>query len=144
MQIISNKMFPERKKTPTSGEVDVEREEKPMESLPLRVSGVVFVAAHFPEVGIHGLFAKSRVLLLDERLLVSRHLRQIRAAGLDRCPYSCEACASCELVCAQRGGTFGFLAEEEAVTIRTLRRCYSVGTEEHLFTTVLGIRSRFT
>ena len=120
----------------------IKRRPEGLPLLPLMLR-VILVAAHFPQIRLHGLFATGGVLLRLEVDLVLGDLHQVGLTSLDSRCHGAEACACIEFVGRERGAAFHFLTQVHAVTIRVLGCCYTVGTEQHLCARVLTVLARF-
>ena len=91
--------------------------------------GIIRLAANFPQVRLHGLFATGLILLSREVLLVRGDLVQIALTSLHSSCHSGEASTSIQLIGRQRSGTFVDvgLADVQAGAVRALRSSGTVG-----------------
>ncbi len=101
------------------------------------------VADH-PQIRAHGFLAVRVVFLGIERCQVTGDLRQILLTCLHRTCHCRETRTLCLFVRCDRGGTFHFLAEVQAVAIAAGGRRYAVRTKQHLRAAVLPVLTGFT
>ena len=109
------------------------------------VLGVVRVAAYFPEVSFHGLFATGGVLLLEEGLAILSDLREVFDALVDSCLYLGEASARCEAALRLADVyTVGVsLADVETRAVGVLGSCGAVRTDQVITVAVTILLFRF-
>ena len=105
---------------------------------------IILIATSLPVPCFHRLLASGKILLSDERLLVSGNLRQILATLVHHLRYRREAHTCKQFILRRTGAALGLLAQIQAVTIRILRCGYSVGAKKHLGAAVLAVFTRFT
>ena len=103
----------------------------------LAVLLIILCAADLPVVRLHGFCAIGVVLLGEEVLLVGGDLHEVGFAGLDHAGYHHELRTVLELTLRERRGTFLRSAQVQAVALVRGRRCYAVGSQEHLLARVL-------
>ena len=100
---------------------------------PLRIALVVGLATHFPQVGLHGLFAVGLVLLCAEGLLVGSDFRQVFRTRSDGGRNGSETLTLSQFVCrGLRGAGDGTQsAQVDTATVGVSRLGYAVGSQYH-------------
>ena len=105
---------------------------------------VIFLATNLPEVSFHRLLAVSEVLLGEEGGLVLGDLRQVFLTLDDHLCHGLESQSNRSFVVRQRRRALRLLTQVQSVTFTTRCRRHSVGTKQHLLTTMLRATARFT
>ena len=113
--------------------------------LAVAVLRIVRVAAYFPQIGLHGLFATGGVLLLEEGCAVGCDLREVFDTLVDSCLYLAEARTRCEAALRLADvHTVGVgLADVETRAVGVFGGCGAVRTDEVLAVTVTIFLFRF-
>ena len=105
---------------------------------------IILLAAYFPQVRAHGLFAAGGVLLRQEVILVGRDLREVALTSLDHRCYGCETLACLQLIAGRLGrAVVGVgLADIDSRTLVALGRRGTVRADEvvTMLVTILLLR----
>ena len=106
---------------------------------------IVRVAAYFPQIGLHGLFATGGVLLFEEGCAVGCDLREVFDTLVDGCLNLGEASTRCEAALRHADVlTVGVgLADVETRAVGVLGGCGAVRTDQVLAVTVTIFLFRF-
>ena len=104
---------------------------------------IIFFAADFPEVRLHGFLAAGGVFLGEEGCQVGRDLGQVFLAGFDHTGDGLEALASVQFVGGGLGGTLHLRTEVQAVAVLVFGRRYAVGCQQHFGARMMTVLARF-